>query len=368
MVPLVLGFMQAKAGIMSVMNIKKNASLADYTSFKVGGPAENLILPDIHDTLSDVLSEIDDVNLWVLGGGTNTLISDEGLPGTVIINSAGSVKLVDDTTITASSGTDWDELVSFVIKHNLYGLEFMSGIPGTVGGAVVGNIAAYGQKLADTLKEIDTYDTRTQETKTLKKDELGFDYRFSNLQEARNRHLVILDATFQLSKKPTSQLEYESALKVAAELKTVPHSLEDRRTIIMETRKRAGSLLSKAGTEHATAGSFFRNPLVNENQVEKILSYEEAGISKDKLLRQNTLHGGNSTRVSAAHVLLAAGFKRGQSWGKVRLHPDHILKIENTGGASAQDIYDVVELILATVQSKLDIKLEPEVRFLGHFN
>jgi UDP-N-acetylmuramate dehydrogenase len=67
-------------------------------------------------------------------------------------------------------------------------------------------------------------------------------------------------------------------------------------------------------------------------------------------------------------VLLAAGFKRGQSWGKVRLHPDHILKIENTGGASAQDIYNVVQEVVATVRQKLSIELEPEVRFIGYFS
>lgn len=351
-----------------MMNIQKNVSLADYTSFRVGGPAENLILLDSKDYLPDVLKSIETPSLWILGGGTNTLISDEGLPGTVVVNTAGLIKLVGETTVRANSGTDWDELVRFAIHHNLYGLEFMSGIPGTVGGAVVGNIAAYGQKVADTLTEVSVYNPKTHETKTLKQDELGFNYRSSNLQEEKNRHLVVLDATFKLSKNPTSQLEYESALKVAAELRTVPHSLKDRRAIITETRKRAGSLLGKTDKKHATAGSFFRNPLVNESQVEKILSYEEAGISKEKLLRQNTLHSGNSTRVSAAHVLLAAGFKRGQAWGKVRLHPDHILKIENTGGASAQDIYDVVELILATVESKLGIKLEPEVRFLGKFH
>lgn len=350
------------------MNVQKNVPLADYTSFHVGGPAENLIVLRQKDTLPDVLNTITTPDIWILGGGTNTLISDEGLPGTVIVNTAGSIGLVNETTVQASSGVDWDELVRFAISHDLYGIEFMSGIPGTVGGAVVGNIAAYGQKVADTLTEISIYNSQTHETKTLKQNELGFDYRSSNLQEEKNKHLIILDATFELSKNPLSQLEYESALKIAAELRIVPHSLKDRRAIIMETRKRAGSLLSKTSNGHATAGSFFRNPLVNESQVEKILSYEEAGISKEKLLWQNTLHSGRSTRVSAAHVLLAAGFKRGQTWGKVRLHPDHILKIENTGGASAQDIYDVVELILATVKSKLGIQLEPEVRFLGKFD
>ena len=107
--------------------------------------------------------------------------------------------------------------------------------------------------------------------------------------------------------------------------------------------------------------------MVDNNQVDAIIAHDESGISRQQLLRQNQIHGGSSVRVSAAHVLLAAGFRRGQSWGKVGLHPDHILKIANLGGASAQEIYDVIQMIIQTVQKKLGITLEPEVRFLGDF-
>ncbi len=305
--------------------------------------------------------------VWLLGSGTNTLISDEGLAGTVVINKHGAITL-DNNTITVDSGFNWDELVQYSISHNLYGLEFMSGIPGTVGGAIVGNIAAYGQKVADTLVDITVYDAKARETRTIAAEKLDLQYRSSMLQKAANRHLFVVCASFKLSQTPTQQLEYESALKTAAKLGIVPYSLENRRAIIMETRKKAGSLLNPKSKEYATAGSFFRNPVVDEAQVEAILSFEEAGISKEQLLRQNKLHSGDSVRVSAAHVLLAAGFTRGQTWGNVRLHPDHILKIENTGGATAQDIYDVVEFIVATVKSRLKIELTPEVQFLGNFD
>lgn len=349
------------------MKVQSNVLLADHTSLKVGGLAENLIILEPGDNLQTILATIKTPKLWVIGGGTNSLISDDGLQGTVVINSVGTIRLLNDTTIQADSGVDWDELVKFAISHDLFGIEFMSGIPGTIGGAIVGNVAAYGQKVADILTEISVYDIEAQSTKKIRATDLNFSYRYSNLQQADNSHLIILNATFTLSKQTTSQLEYESALKVATELKITPRSLDDRRTIIMETRRRAGSLLNKTSTEHATAGSFFRNPLVKESQIEKILSFEETNISKEKLLIQNNLHSGDNTRISAAHVLLASGFRRGQTWGKVRLHPNHILKIENIGGATAQDIYDVVEHILATVKLKLNIELIPEVQFLGQF-
>ena len=135
----------------------------------------------------------------------------------------------------------------------------------------------------------------------------------------------------------------------------------------METRQRNGSILTDIAKGPWTAGSFFKNPLVDESQVDSIISHDETGISREKLLRQNAIHGGDKTRVSAAHVLLAAGFQRGQSWGPVRLHPDHILKIENTGEGTATQIYEVVQTIINTVKDRLGIVLEPEVRIIGEF-
>lgn len=344
------------------MKKHKNVALSKYTSLKVGGPAEELIELEEKD---DLLSAVQEVTgkLWIFGSGTNSLISDDGLPGTVIINNSTYMH-VKDNVVTAESGVNWDDLVQFSIEHNLYGLELMSGIPGGVGAAIVGNIAAYGQKIADTFVSAEVYDNKDKTTKTLKKSDLEFDYRTSTLADSKH-DIIILSATFDLSENPTMQLEYESALNVAKELRLIPHSLKDRRKIIMETRKRAGSLLTK--NAHATAGSFFKNPVVNEKQVDSILEFDESGIGKEKLLRQNKLHSGNSVRVSAAHVLLAAGFNRGQTWGNVRLHPDHILKLENTGKATASEIHDVVEFITGTVKSRLGIDLEPEVKFIGKF-
>jgi len=180
---------------------------------------------------------------------------------------------------------------------------------------------------------------------------------------------VILRAAFALKPTPTQDLVYRSALDVAEERNHDIHTLDGRRQAILETRRRAGSLWDYRGpeTQMHTAGSFFRNPLVSTETAEQLMAYDETGKSLELLKKMHQVHGGNQKRVSAAHVLLAAGFQRGQAWGPVRLHPDHILKIENTGGATAQAIYDVAQEIIATVKSKLDIDLTPEVRFLGEF-
>jgi UDP-N-acetylmuramate dehydrogenase len=349
------------------MQIYKQAALSPYTSLRAGGTAENLIIAESSDSLMDIVSHVQGP-VWVLGYGTNCLISDKGLPGTVILNHSGSIKQISPTSFQVDSGVVWDDFVLLAIEKGLYGIEFASGIPGGVGGAIKGNIAAYGHKVADTLIEATVLDPKTGNIKEWRNSELGFDYRSSILQQPQNEHLVILHATFELHTESKSELEYQSALRVAQEIAVNPDTLSNRRTIIMETRKRMGSLLNDNATGPWTAGSFFKNPIVNEDQVQSIIEHDESGITREQLLRQNIIHGGSNVRVSAAHVLLAAGYKRGQSWGNVRLNPDHILKVENIGDATAQDIYNVVQEIITTVRERLNVELQPEVRFLGEFS
>ncbi|MGH7196764.1 MAG: UDP-N-acetylmuramate dehydrogenase [Candidatus Saccharimonadales bacterium] len=349
------------------MQILKNASLAPYTSFESGGPAETLIVCSNYDEAARAVAAHAGEKLWLFGYGCNVLISDNGLPGTAIIFRGGDITK-DGNTLIADAGVWWDDLVVFAIEHNLYGLELMSGIPGGVAAAVVGNIAAYGQAVADTLTWVEVFDAKSREIRRVQPSELGLAYRYSNLQ-AENSHLVILRVAFTLSPTLTHELTYRSALDVAEKEGLDTATLPSRREIILKTRDLAGSLWDYRDASHTnkTAGSFFRNPMVTPEQADRIIAFDETGKSAELIKKMNSVHGGDSLRVSAAHVLLAAGFKRGQTWGDVRLHPQHVLKIENVGNATSQEIYDVAQEIMQTVKTKLGITLVPEVRFVGDF-
>lgn len=349
------------------MKILHDVPLSECTSFGTGGVAEAMLIIEDSSEVEHALIHIDKP-LWFLGSGANVLISDEGLDGTVIHMDTHEITLQDDLLI-ADAGVDWDTLVQKSLRHKKWGLERMSGIPGDVGAAVVGNIAAYGQAVSDSLQWVEVIDTRANKPLIEKLDvgKLGLKYRFSDFQTRKLKNMLIVRAAFKLSNE-SQPLTYASATKIAKELKLDADNLSQRRKIILEARRRIGSLAEGKNKSLKTAGSFFRNPEVNEKQAEKIMAYEERGINYEAIKKQNQVHGGSATRVSAAHVLLAAGFKRGQSWGHVRLHPDHILKLENTGHASSQDIYDVSREIIKTVKHDLGIKLEPEVRFLGDFS
>jgi UDP-N-acetylmuramate dehydrogenase len=347
------------------MQIQENVDLSHYTSFRTGGQAEKLVLCESPDEIVEAIKSNKSEKNWTLGYGTNVLISDEGLPGLTLMCRGGQFYLEEDLIISEAS-TWWDDLVVTAIESGLWGAEFMSGIPSSVGAAITGNIAAYGQQVSDILEWIEVFDKQTKEIKKLEKSDIQFSYRASSLQN--QPEIIILKAAFKLSFDPTAELQYASALKVAETIDIEPSSLENRRQIIMETRRQAGSLYDPNDADRErTDGSFFKNPTVELEQAKEIAKFDETGKSFELIMQQNKIHGGSSTRISAALVLLAAGFKRGQTWGHVRLHPQHVLKIENTGGAKSLDIYNVANEIIKSVDAKLSIKLEPEVKFLGKF-
>ncbi len=346
------------------MKLLQNKPLAPYTSIRVGGTAEELVVVDSYAEMIKALESCD-IRPWILGFGCNVLISDKGLPGKTVVWRGGDVA-IEGVSIAADAGVWWDDVVELTIENKLWGIELMSEIPSSVGGAVIGNIAAYGQQTSDTLVWVEVFDFFTKEVRHFSKNDFDFTYRWSSLQN--NPSFIVLRVGLELSKKPLHELRYDSALAVATELNLDPETLENRREIIIETRRRAGSLYypEEEYSEH-TAGSFFKNPLVSTEQARVLAAFDETGKTLERIENQSLIHGGDSHRASAAHVLLAAGFERGQTWGHVRLHPQHVLKIETLEGATATEVYAVVQEVLSVVKTKLNIDLEPEVRFLGVF-
>lgn len=350
------------------MQISRNVSLASYTSFGTGGPCEVFAVAKTVEDLREIIAT-QPRPFWILGRGANSLISDKGLPGTAIHIELSAITFEDDGLAVAEAGVIWDTLVKKAVERELWGLELMSGIPGTVGAAVAGNIAAYGQAVSDALKwvEVIDYNEPSPGIQKMQPEDIDLSYRSSAFTRGNHDSAVIVRAAFALSKSQTKPLRYASALRVAEEQNLDVQTLDGLRKIILATRAKAGSLLDTAH-QQKTAGSFFKNPYIQADQLDMILAHEERSVSREQILQQNRIHGGDTLRVSAALVLLAAGFHRGQSWGPVRLHPAHVLKIENTGGATSQQIHDVAQHVIATVKEKLGIDLEPEVRFLGDFN
>lgn len=347
--------------------IQPHVDLAPMTSFKVGGLAEAFIkIKNVQDFERQLPKIARFKPLWLLGEGSNVLISDKGLPGLTLKFEGGEITYSpEDNLLIADSGVLWDDLVVDSIQRQLWGIELMSGIPGTVGGAAAININAYGQALSDSLRWVKIYNLQKGVVEKLPFQANQWSYKRSPYADGK---AVILQIALKLSDKITCPIAYPTALQYAQEINLDPSELDSRRQIIIGTRGRAGSLLNETPVGRAkTCGSFFKNPLVGQSRLSEILQFDETGFKRQHLETMNRLHGGASNRLSAAHVLLAAGFYRGQTFGSVRLHPDHVLKIENYRHASASEIYQVARSIQSTVKMKLGINLEFEVSLMGEF-
>jgi len=346
------------------MLIQQNQPLAGLTAFNVGGAAEKLVTIKSGLEIDEAINEANN-QVWPLGYGTNVLISDQGLPGTTLLFRNDELDL-NDNQVVAGAGLWWDDMVKLLVDSNLWGLELTSGVPGSVGAAVFININAYGQSQSDCLSWVEVFDLDKKRLQKINAADLTWGYKTSDFQLDGWQRKLIVRAAYELASKPTIDVTYQSAIDIKSEL-GLKDTLADRRATILETRRRAGSIFVPGQNHAKTVGSFFRNPLVTSEQADLVASFDESGKTKSQVHKMNQVHGGDRLRVSAAHVLLAAGFKRGQQWGPVRLHPDHVLKLENTGGATAQQIYDVAQEIINHSEQSLGIKLEPEARILGEF-
>lgn len=209
-----------------------NEPLSKHTTFRIGGPAKFWVEPRDIDELRDILKNVNsrDLKYRVIGNGSNILIRDNGVPWIVIRLSNFKGMSIEGSTIKASSGVALNELVRSSVRNNLSGLEFLAGIPGTVGGAVKTNAGAYGKQISDILKEIEIID-KNGDIHTIPREKIIFKYRYSNISEAT----IILSAVFNV---------------LVSSYKAVNNKI--------------GKILEKRNTvfplEFANAGSIFKNP------------------------------------------------------------------------------------------------------------
>lgn len=213
--------------------ILENVNLAPYTSFKIGGRADLFIVPYSWDELILILKVLREKGIIVkiLGQGTNILVSDEGIRGAVIKlgQKLGNVNLTHDGNLEVEAGSLISKVISFMLERNLGGLEFMIGIPGTIGGAVIGNAGAWRKSIGDFVEKVVVIDENLQE-RLLEKKDLFFSYRMSNIKREWIIKKVIL--------------------KVENKLKE--ESMEEIKSYLRERNKRL--------PKYPSAGSIFKNP------------------------------------------------------------------------------------------------------------
>ena len=290
---------------LNIGKVKKNEPLSLHTTMKIGGPADLLIEPSSLENIQKVISFINERKLkWrAIGRGSNLLVSDKGIEGVVIKLGSGLDHLsINDSTIRVGGGHSLISLSTLISKKGLAGLEFASGIPGSVGGAVYMNAGAHGSDISKILTKAHIL-FEDGEIKWLSKDEMEFTYRTSVLQKKRPG--IVLEAEFALTKG-------------------------DRAAIVSQMQKNKDYRKETQPWNFPCAGSIFRNPL--PNYAGKLI--EDAGL-------------------------------KGYQIGGAKISEMHGNFIVNAGNATARDVLDLIQYIKDTIQNSYGIKMETEVEIVG---
>jgi UDP-N-acetylmuramate dehydrogenase len=287
--------------------IRWDVAMAEHCTLRAGGRAAGLADVTTTDELEKLLADLAELGIAgrVIGRGSNILVTDSGYPG-VLIRLTGDFREVTslaETTIRVGGGCSMSGLLAWCVDNDLAGLEFMAGIPGSVGGAVRMNAGAWGRSIGELVEEIACVD-RGGHARRFDAVELQFSYRSLVLRHGEIADMVIVAAVLQLVPGTGAEIKKQSQDYIA---------------------QRKGK--QPAGV--ASAGSFFKNP---------------AGDSAGRLIE-------------------AAGLK-GTSVGKAMVSPVHANFIVNTGGASASDILELMELVQDRVYRRFAVRLEPEVKII----
>jgi UDP-N-acetylmuramate dehydrogenase len=314
------------AGVMAIQSELKNQlinrfsdrvrfdePMSVHTTFRVGGPADAFVTVTDESELIDLLKYLKEhpLSFYILGGGTNLLVKDQGIRGVVIHMARGLTKIFQSgaTKVSAMAGANLSALCRYAIHHGLSGLNFALGIPGTVGGAICMNAGAWDGEIGDVIESIRVIcpDGRIE---TMDNTGLSFSYRSLSFAEKNNKDLsssVILEGRFLLSQQPPEILQAEADELLMTRKKTQPTALP-------------------------SAGCFFKNPANSE--------------SAGKLI---DLAGGKGLRAGDAVV-----------------SEKHANFIVNQGRATAEDILRLMHTVQELVLKKFNILLEPEIKIVGN--
>ncbi|MBV8632007.1 MAG: UDP-N-acetylmuramate dehydrogenase [Silvibacterium sp.] len=338
------------------MRFLDQIALAPYTTFGIGGPAryfaEAASESDIREGVEFARSR--GLPLFVLGGGSNLLVSDEGFPGLVLRIALKGVERQGDV-FRVAAGEDWDEFVTTVVADRYAGVECLAGIPGTVGGTPVQNVGAYGQEVAETIVAVRAIDLRTLEPRELAPRECGFEYRRSIFNSTERGRYIVTCVDYALRKNGAPRLSYADLKKHFSG--RAESALTEVATAVRNIRKAKGMLIVEGDPDCRSAGSFFKNPVVTAAHYQRIA--DGAGVVPSYPA------GEGRQKIPAAWLVEQAGFHKGYFLGRAGISSRHALALINRGEATAADVIALRDRIAEAVEQKFGIRLEPEPVFLG---
>lgn len=359
-----LRFWPFRLGYSEALSIQENIPLAPLTTFKVGGPARYFVDCASESEVQDAVRHATELRLplFVLGGGSNLVIADEGWPGLVVKVSIKGIQETANGFFRVGGGEDWDGFVARAVAKNYAGIECLSGIPGTVGGTPVQNVGAYGQDVAETIVYVRALEIATGKIIELSQKECGFSYRASIFNSTQRDRYIVLWVVYQLEPNGEPDIDYTDVKKYFSANSGHP-TLQKVRDAVREIRRSKAMLIVEDDEDCLSAGSFFKNPVVSPAEADRIEDLVKQKIPGKTLPRYPGENG--QVKLPAAWLVEQAGVQKGYGRGPVGISRKHTLAIVNRGGATARDILALKDEVQKRVLGIWGIQLQPEPVMVG---
>lgn len=351
--------------LATAMELQENIALAPLTTLRVGGSARYFVCAGSVEDVEAAVSFAEERNLplFVLGGGSNVLVSDSGWPGLVLqigISGIGHTHERETIRLLVGAGEDWDPFVAFCVTRHLAGVECLSGIPGSVGATPVQNVGAYGQEVSQTIASVLVFDLTDKQVREMDAADCEFGYR-SSLFNARERgRYIILRVTYEVRAGGAPSLRYADLQKYFADRNEAP-TLAEVRKAVLKIRASKGMLITPGDPDSRSAGSFFKNPVLTTAQFDDVVQR-----ARERDLQVPSYPASSQQKkISAAWLVENSGFAKGFTKGRAGISGKHALALVNRGDASAGEIIALKDEIQNQVDATWGIKLEPEPVLVG---
>jgi len=350
------------------VHLLENIPLAPLTTIRIGGPAKYFVEAKSNGEVQEAVAfaRSRDLPLFVLGGGSNLLVSNAGWPGLILkiaIPGIDQQATPDDdgkVVFDIGAGESWDRFVSRSIMARCAGVECLSGIPGSVGGTPVQNVGAYGQEVSETISSVQVLDLKDAQIRELCRQACGFGYRSSIFNSSERGRFIVLRVRYALMPGGKPRISYVDLKRHFAGRETTP-DLAETREAVRHIRALKGMLIVAGDEDCQSAGSFFKNPILSEAQHEDLKQRAAArGLAVPSYPALET-----RKKVSAAWLVERSGFAKGYGIGHAGISSKHALAIVNRGGATAAEVIALKDQIQHRVQEIWGVHLEPEPVMVG---
>ncbi|OGN28782.1 MAG: UDP-N-acetylenolpyruvoylglucosamine reductase [Candidatus Yanofskybacteria bacterium RIFCSPLOWO2_01_FULL_49_25] len=355
-----------------MIDVRENISLKDFTTFHIGGPARFFVEVGTVDQLIEALEYANnrELPIFVMGGGSNLLVSDEGFDGLVIHPKFLGFKIVElensKARVHVASGENWDFVVRRCVEAGLWGIENLSFVPGDAGGFVMQNVGAYGQQASDVTTSVDVYDIELKAKSYKLKAELGFGYRKSIFNTTHKGRYVILSVDILLSRGKVAYIEYPDVKRYMEEEGIAQPTLAQMREAITAIRTSKGF----DPDQRWSAGSFFKNPILTPDQYSRVrekiaIKFGPAKTEQLDELKNKFTRNPQEIKIPAGFLMDTLLHMKGMRVGDAEISDKQVISIYNRGKATAKDVIALYSQVRKLVLDATGITLTHEPEFVG---